>query len=256
MCQPGAGYAPCHPLGTGSRDDHRVPSTASRPGTHASGFRRKRPARWIARTRRRLVRRLPRWARGAVLTALVSMAIVVLALAGGLLSGKLEHSASTHLAAPPSTLAPTTTTEPGPEVQAVRLALIDDMTVDMRSQRLDPDPATRLAHAETPSAVARRHADIALAWAPDRVSEITARYDAAVRANAANPRFQSVTDAAFVVTRWNDVTAAGTVAHAGCRGHYRLIEPAGAVEQPDRDWQMTLTRSAGRWRLEDRTPPA
>lgn len=186
------------------------------------------------------------------------MAILIVALAGGLLSGKLEHRPSTQLTAPPPTPPPSTTTstEPGPEIQAIRLALIDDMTLDVRAQRLDPDPATRLARAETPTAVARRHADIAMAWAPDRVTETTARYDAAVRANAANPRYTSVTDGAFVVTRWDEVTVAGAVAHASCRGHYRLIEPSGAVEQPDHDWAITLSRSAGRWRLEDRTPPA
>lgn len=203
-----------------------------------------------------------------MLSSAVAILIIFLALAGGIISGKLEHTATTHFAALPVTTAPSTSTStststtppttaaPSPEVLTVRAALINDMTLDVLSQRLDADPTRRAALAQTPAAVARRHADVALAWAPDKVADTEARYDASVRAASTNPAIPSITDAAFVVTRWDDVTVSGSVAHASCRGHYRLTESGGPVEQPDRDWHMTLSRAGGQWRLEDRSPPA
>lgn len=199
-----------------------------------------------------------------MLTGAAGVAIVVLALVGGALSGKLEHRPTARLAAAPPPVPTTSTTasttpEQATATQVVKLALIEDMTLDVRSQRLDPDVHRRLALAETPTAIARRHAEIARAWAPDKVASTQARYDEAVRANAADPSSPSVTDGAFVVTHWGDVGIVGTVAHAMCRGHYRLIEPAGpqvpggAVEQSDRDWTITLVQTGSHWRLEDRS---
>ncbi|GAC1596634.1 MAG: hypothetical protein NVS3B21_20610 [Acidimicrobiales bacterium] len=195
---------------------------------------------------------------------------MVLAFAGGALSGKLEHQPTARVvAAPPPTttsVVPTTTSGPTTSltsqqasiVQTVKLSVIEDMSLDVQAQRLDPDVRRRLALAESPTAVARRHAEIARAWAPDRVASTIARYDGVVRANASDPNAPSVTDGAFVVTKWADVTISGTMARAMCRGHFRLIEPTnpastgGAIEQPDRDWTITLSQSGGRWRLEDR----
>jgi len=144
-------------------------------------------------------------------------------------------------------------------LEMVRRDLVEDMTLDVTSQRLDPDMRRRLALAETPAAIARRHYDIALAWAPDKVASTQARYDQSVRAAAANAASPSVTDASFIITQWVDVTTTGVAAHASCRAHYRLFEPAnpkatdGAVETPDRSWTVSLTQSGGRWRLEERT---
>ncbi|GAC1307790.1 MAG: hypothetical protein NVSMB16_04030 [Acidimicrobiales bacterium] len=197
--------------------------------------------------------------------------VLVLAFVGGAVSGKLEHRPTARVvAAPPqsttslvptTSLGPTTslTSQQASAVQTVKLSVIEDMSLDVESQRLDPDVHRRLALSESPAAVARRHAEIARAWAPDRVAATVARYDAVVRANASDPNAPSVTDGAFVVTKWGDVTISGMTARAMCRGHFRLIEPtnpassAGAIEQPDRDWVITLSQSGGRWRLEDRT---
>ena len=195
----------------------------------------------------------------------------MLAFAGGAMSGKLEHRPTVRVASSPTvtstSVAPTTTAGPttsltgqqASTVQTVKLSVIEDMSLDVQAQRLDPDVHRRLALAESPTAVARRHAEIARAWAPDRVASTVARYDAVVRANASDPNAPSVTDGAFVVTKWGDVTITAMTARAMCRGHFRLIEPtnpastAGAIEQPDRDWVITLSQSGGRWRLEDRT---
>ena len=213
------------------------------------------------------VGRLPRWARGTTLTALVGVAVVGLALLGGVVSGKLEHTPAARVTSPVATEAATiaststtsTTSAHEGVLKRVKADLVEDMTLDVASQRLDADLRRRLALAETPDAIARRHADIALAWAPDKVASTQARYDQSVRAAATNPASPSVTDASFVVTQWVDVTTTGAAAHASCRGHYRLVEPgnpkatAGAVETPDRSWTVSLTESGGRWRLEERT---
>lgn len=225
--------------------------------------------------RHRRERRAHAWPSGGFRRSLVALGgaagVLVLAFVGGAVSGKLEHRPTARVvAAPPSTptsvvpttgLGPTTslTSQQASLIQTVKLSVIEDMTLDVEAQRLDPDVHRRLTLAESPAAIARRHAEIARAWAPDRVAATVARYDAVVRENASDPSAPSVTDGAFVVTKWGDVTVSGVSARAMCRGHFRLIEPtnpastAGAIEQPDRDWVIGLSQSAGRWRLEDRT---
>lgn len=193
--------------------------------------------------------------------------MIGLALLGGVVSGKLEHTPAVRVASRggsgSATIAPTSTTSTtslqAAEAEKVKVDLVEDMTLDVTSQRMDTDMRRRLALAETPAAIARRHADIALAWAPDKVASTQARYDQSVRTAATNPASPSVTDASFVVTQWVDVTTTGGVAHASCRGHYHLVEPAnpkatgGAIETPERTWTLSLAQSGGRWRLEDRT---
>ena len=191
-----------------------------------------------------------------MLTTAAGAGVLVLALAGGLISGKLEHRSTPHFVPPPptTTTAPPTTTAPAQTaaVQAVKLALVNAMNLDIAAQRLDPDPARRLAVAESAADVARRHTDITMAWAPDKVAGIIARYDALVRANASDRTQPALTDGAFVVARWDDVTVTGSTARATCHGHYRLVRTTGAVEQPDQAWSVDLALSGGRWRMEIR----
>lgn len=191
-----------------------------------------------------------------MLTTAAGTGILVIALAGGLISGKLEHRSTPHFVPPPpTTTAAPTTTSPAqtPAIQAVKLALVNAMNLDLLAQRLDPDPARRLAVAESPADVVRRHTDITVAWAPDKVAGIIARYDALVRANAADRTQPALTGGAFVVAHWDDVTVTGSTARAACHGHYRLVRTTGAVEQPDQAWLVDLTLSGGRWRMENRT---
>lgn len=235
-----------------------MPASASRRGTRAAPAHRNTTGRRIARARHRVLGRLPRWARGGVLTAAAGAGILVIALAGGLMSGKLEHRPTVHVAPPPpaATTPPTTTTassEPAPAVQAVKQALVNAMNLDLLAQRLDPDPTRRLAVAESPADVARRHTDITVAWAPDKVAGIIARYDALVRANATDRTQPALTGGEFVVKDWDDVTITGSTARATCHGHYRLVRTTGTVGQPDQAWVVNLTLSGGRWRMSDRT---
>lgn len=203
-----------------------------------------------------MLRRLPRWARGGLLTTVAGVGIVLVALAGGLISGKLEHRPTRHFVPPPTTTAAPSTTLPPEQTaatQAVKLALVNAMNLDLLAQRLDPDPNRRLAVAESPADVARRHTDITVAWAPDKVAGVIARYDALVRTNATDRTQPALTDGAFVVTRWDAVTVTGSTARATCHGHYRLVRSTGPVEQPDQAWVVDLVLSGGRWRMEDRT---
>lgn len=180
----------------------------------------------------------------------------MIALAGGLISGKLEHRSTPHFVPvrTTTTAAPTTTTPvETAAARAVKLALVNAMNLDLLAQRLDPDPARRLAVAESPTDVTRRHTDITLAWAPDKVAGIIARYDALVRANATDRTQPALTDGAFVVATWDDVTVTGSTARATCHGHFRLVRTTGPVEQPDQAWLVDLALSGGRWRMENRT---
>ena len=195
------------------------------------------------------------------LAALTAGGIVVIGFAGGALSGKLEHTpgVAPGPAAPtlplPTTTSPTPTTTTSGAAGQVRTDVLSDMSLDMSSLRLDPNPTTRAAIAATAPAVAERHADIALAWAPDRVAAAEAANDARVAATASNPAISSFTAATFVVTSWGRVTIDGTAAAVTCVGHYVLSEPEkppGVVTAPDQRWSITLRLVAGRWRLETR----
>jgi hypothetical protein len=189
--------------------------------------------------------------------------IVALAFTGGALSGWFEHGPSTSAGPLPTTTvarsAPSTTIAPD-TVAAVRADIVDDLGVDVTSQRLDPDLATRRALATTPRAVAARHALIEKAWAPDEVARVEALYDKLVVQTASNPTVPSVTDAVFEVTQWQPVTINGTSAQAVVVGHFRLHEPGniaaralgGYVTVFDRTWTVAVTLSDGRWRMEGR----
>lgn len=189
--------------------------------------------------------------------SVVAIGIVAVAFAGGAVSGQLQRTRSASTV--PATATATTTTESPVvnEVLVVETDAVDDMSLDLSSQRLDPDRQRRVALAQAPGVVAERHADVALAWAPDQVATTEAAYDKLVIANAANPAVPSVTAATFEVTRWGLVTIKGDVATAACVGHYVLAEPAaprGVVSEPDQAWAMTLRLGAsGDWQMETRT---
>jgi len=205
---------------------------------------------------------------GRLVTAGAAGGVLALALLGGAISGKLEHRAtfgapspaiSSSSAARASTTSTTTAADAALALQ-VRTDLVADMTLDLRCRRLDPNPRRRAVLAATPAAVARRRAEIAQAWAPDRVAATEFVYEKAVHADAINRARPSMTDAAFVFRSWSDVGIVGPTAHATLVGHYRLTEPAsvgapgGVVVEPDRTWRVSLRLSEGGWKLEDRTP--
>jgi hypothetical protein len=131
--------------------------------------------------------------------------------------------------------------------------VVTDMGLDLSSQALDPNHATRATIARSPAAVGRRHAAIAMAWAPDKVAAIEANYDALVAANAANPVEPSFSSATFLVTSWGPVNLAGMTATLTVAGHYQLSEPHGTVARPDAHWALTVHLVAGRWLMETRT---
>ena len=189
--------------------------------------------------------------------------IVAVAFIGGALSGWIEHGPSTS-AGPlptPTVVRSTTSTTVTDTVTGVRTQIVDDLTADETSQRLDPDLTRRRALAETAAAVAARHALIADAWAPDQVPRVEALYDRAVLQAAADPTVPSVTDAVFEVTQWQALTINGTSAQAVVVGHFRLHEPGNVAARPlggyatvfDRTWTVAVTLSNGRWRLEGRS---
>jgi hypothetical protein len=200
--------------------------------------------------------------RGVRVPALAAL-IVAVAFIGGALSGWFEHGPSTSAGPlPTSTVAPpatSTTVAPG-TVAGVQAQIVDDLGVDVTSQRLDPDLTRRRTLAATPDAVARRHALIEEAWAPDQVARVEALYDQQVIETASDPTVPSVTDAVFDVTHWGPVTFKGTSAQAVVVGHFRLHEPGnlaarsvgGYVTVFDRTWTVAVTFSNGRWRMEGR----
>ena len=189
--------------------------------------------------------------------------IVAVAFIGGALSGWIEHGPSTSAGPLPTTtvVRSTTSTAVADTVTGVRTQIVDDLTADETSQRLDPDLTRRRALDESPAAVATRHALIAEAWAPDQVSRVEALYDRAVLQAAADPTVPSVTDAVFEVTQWQALTINGTSAQAVVVGHFRLHEPGNVAARPlggyatvfDRTWTVAVTLSNGRWRLEGRS---
>jgi hypothetical protein len=190
--------------------------------------------------------------------------IVAVSFIGGALSGWFEHGPSTSAGPlPAATVAPSTTSStvaPG-TVAGVQAQIVDDLGVDVTSQRLDPDLARRRALAATPAAVAMRHGLIEEAWAPDQVARVEALYDQLVVQTASDPTVPSVTDAVFDATRWQALTVNGTSAEAVVVGHFRLHEPGNLAARPlggyvtvfDRTWTVTVTLSNGRWRMEGRS---
>jgi hypothetical protein len=190
--------------------------------------------------------------------------IVAMAFIGGALTGWVEHGPSTSAGPlPTTTVTPSTRSSTiGTDTDtAVKAQIVDDLGLDETAQRLDPDLARRRALAETPSAVATRHALIEKAWAPDQVARVEALYDAAVLHAAADPTVPSVTDAVFDVTRWQAFNVDGTSARAVVVGHFRLHEPGnlaaravgGYVTVFDRTWTVAATFTDGRWRMEGRS---
>ena len=190
--------------------------------------------------------------------------IVAVAFIGGSLSGWFEHGPSTSAGPlPTATVAPSTTstTIAAHTVAAVEANIVDDLGVDVSSERLDPDLATRRALATTPAAVAVRHGLIEEAWASDEVAQVEALYDQQVVQTASNPTVPSVTDAMFEVTQWQGIALNGDSARAIVVGHFRLHEPGnlaarsrgGYVTVFDRTWTVAVTFSNGRWRMEGRS---
>jgi hypothetical protein len=186
------------------------------------------------------------------------------AFIGGALSGWVEHGPSGSAGPLPTTtvLRSTTSTTIAPDtLTAVKAQIVDDLGVDVTSQRLDPNLARRRALAESPTAVATRHSLIEEAWAPDQVARVEALYDRLVVRTAADPTVPSVTDAVFDVTQWGAVSVNGTSAQAVVVGHFRLHEPGniaahalgGYVTVFDRTWTVAVALSNGRWRMEGRS---
>jgi hypothetical protein len=234
----------CQPAAARSTGDHRAWAT------HVAVLRK---LLTVGRTHR---------LRASLITAGIAVGIVAVAFGGGVLSGKLQHVPTYHgtgslppvmtttAPPPPTTIAPADSSA----VAKVHTDVIADMTLDVASQRLDPSRARRAALAETSAAVATRHADIAAAWAPDKVPIIEREYDQLVELNARNQNSPSVTADQFIVTTWSAVTIDGNKATAVMLGHYQLTEPGvPTVEQPDAVFQIALTLSAGHWRMEERT---
>jgi hypothetical protein len=201
--------------------------------------------------------------RGSLITAGIALGVLALGLGGGALSGKLEHRASGHPTGslPPvetepsstSVVPATTSTLPPGLTPALSAQVIEDMTLDVNCQRLDPDKSRRAALASTPAAVATRHHEIATAWVPEKAAGIATMYDRQVHANALDPTANSVTHAQFVVVRWYAVTGTSTAATVLLIGHYLLTEPSGLVELNDQPWAISVRMSGGRWKLVDRS---
>jgi hypothetical protein len=200
----------------------------------------------------------------------IAVAVVAVALLGGAMSGWLESgpvTSSGALAAAPTTSTPVTRTTTSTTVAldatgTLKAQIVDDLGIDLTSQRLDPDLRQRAALAVTATAIAFRHGLITQAWAPDQVATIEADYDRLVLQHATNPTVPSVTDATFVPTQWQTVALTGTVGRAVVVGHFHLHEPGnyaaqgqgGYVDVFDRTWTVAVSFSTGRWRLEGRTP--
>lgn len=192
--------------------------------------------------------------RAGLITAGVAVGVLLLAFLGGVLMGKTEHQTAFHgTGSLPPVVSTTTTTLPDAAIAAIKGELVEDMALDVESQRLDPDPAKRVALAQSAAAVAARHQAIATAWAPSQASAIEAQYDRLVVANARNRRAPSVLHAAFVVISWGDIAVDGDVATVTLRGHYQLTEPATTVNQIDQTWSIVLHLDDGRWRLQARS---
>jgi hypothetical protein len=198
-----------------------------------------------------------------LLTAAIAVGVLVVAFAGGAVSGKLEHTPSyrgngslppvgTTVAGP----APSAASSPPPNAATkakIQADLVSDMTLDIQAQRLDANRARRAAIAASPAAVAARHTAIAMAWVPAKVPILEAQYDQLVVTNAKNSSAPSVISDQFVVTAWSAITINGDQATAVLLGHYQLTEaPATVVTQPDSIWTVTLVQSDGRWRMQDR----
>jgi hypothetical protein len=204
--------------------------------------------------------------RGGLRTGAIAIGVLLLGLAGGALSGKFEHrAAATH---PTGSLPPVVTDPPASAVSSTMppgltavlgTQLVEDLSLDVGCQRLDPDKTRRAALAATAVAVATRHREIATAWVPEKVARIEAAYDTRVHDNAIDPNADSVTSAQFVVTKWSTLTSSATATTVGLTGHYRLTEPTnaaaqgGVIEQHDQAWTVTVRMSAGRWRLVNRS---
>ncbi|MHB8463386.1 MAG: hypothetical protein ACYDH6_14875 [Acidimicrobiales bacterium] len=192
--------------------------------------------------------------RATLTTGGIALGVLAVALAGGVLSGKLEHRTSYHgTGSLPPVASSTTTSTVAPAVVAIKADLVEDMSLDVESQRLEADPNRRAALAQRPAAVTARHTAIATAWAPDKAAAVQTLYDRLVAANARNPRAPSVLHAAFVATSWTDVIVEGDLATAVLEGHYQLTETTSVVSQPDQQWTIHLRMTNGRWQLEDRS---
>ena len=208
----------------------------------------------------------PHRLRDSLITAGIAVGALAIAFAGGAISGKFEHRSTAQVLA---TLPPTTTTSStsttttvapadAATVAAVQANVVEDMSLDVQSQRLEPDPRRRAALAASAAAVAARHGDITLAWVPEKVAALQATYDKRVHDNALNPAAPSVTESQFLVTSWTKVNVDGIHATVVLIGHYRLTEPTnhsvpgGIVDQHDQVWMIVTRLSGGRWRLEDR----
>jgi hypothetical protein len=189
--------------------------------------------------------------RATAVAAGVAIGVLAVAFAGGALSGKLEHTPTYHGTGSLPPVVPTTA--PGPDLTVIKAQLIEDMTLDVQSQRLDPDRAHRAAIAASPAAVTARHVAISLAWAPDKAPTIQAKYDKVVIANARSRTSPSVIGDAFVVTSWATITINGSTAVATLHGHFHLVEPTAEVDQTDQLWTIHLRLVNARWQLEDRS---
>jgi hypothetical protein len=188
------------------------------------------------------------------LVSLAVVAVLPVAFAGGLVSGRAEQPATPR---PRRAITAAVTVPVPPDAQAIaaiEAQLQQDMTFDVQSQVLDPDPLTRGVLAETPDAINTRRALIALAWVPVRAAQFDTAYDRILQQWAGNPAQPSVTGARFVVTAWSTVTVSNAVVRAVFDGHYELTEPRGPglVDQPDRLWTVVAEFSGGRWRMRDR----
>lgn len=190
--------------------------------------------------------------RTALLTGAVAVGVLLVAFAGGVLKGKTEHTVTYHGTGSLPPVVSTTTSIPAPAITAIKVQLVEDMSLDVESQRLEADVNHRAALAETPAAVAARHLAISTAWAPEKAAAVQVEYDRAVLANAHNRRSPSVLHAAFVVISWGAISVNGDTATVTLRGHYQLTEATSVVNQADQTWTIVLRLDGGRWRLENR----
>ena len=191
--------------------------------------------------------------RAALITGGIALGVLLVAFVGGVISGKLEHTTTYHGTGSLPPVVTTSSTIPAPAIAAIKVQLVEDMSLDVESQRLDADLTRRAALAETAAAIAARHNAITTAWAPDKAHAVEVQYDRAVLANARNKKAPSVLHATFIVTTWTDISVTPDTATAILKGHYQLTEPGSVVNQADQVWTIILRLTKGRWQLEERS---
>jgi hypothetical protein len=159
------------------------------------------------------------------------------------------------VAAPPASgtydyLAPSADRGPVSDVAAVKAAIPRLIETDTAVGRLPLRLSDRRPAFASPAEASRRAACVEAAWSPSRTAAALEEWETAIEEFVDDPSYQSYSANRFVVQQWQGVTVTSRSAFAKVLGYEEYRTEAGWVADEPAQWQISLVRSSGTWRLD------